>query len=41
MMQLHQGLANIRDFVYFESFKRRTIKKLIKLGCNPKDYGME
>jgi hypothetical protein len=41
MMQLYQGLANIRDFVYFESFKRRTIKKIIKLGCNPKDYDIE
>jgi hypothetical protein len=41
IVQIYQGLANIRDFVYFEGFKRRTLKKLIKLGCNPKDYGIE
>jgi len=41
MIRINQGLANLRDSVYFENFKRRTIKKLIKLGCNPKDYGIE
>ena len=41
MIRLNQESVNLRDFVYFESFKKRTIKKLIKLGCNPKDYGIE
>jgi hypothetical protein len=33
--------ANVRDHVHFEAFKRRTIERLKKLGCNPRDYGIE
>jgi hypothetical protein len=39
--EMFNNLANLRDFVYFDSFKRRTIKKLKRLGCNPRDYGIE
>ena len=33
--------ADVRDYVHFEAFKRRTTNKLKKLGCNPRDYGIE
>jgi hypothetical protein len=41
MILLSQGIANSWDTIFFERFKRRIIKKLRKLGCNPKDYGIE
>lgn len=38
---MFKGLADMRDLASFDGFKRRTIKKLKKLGCNPRDYGIE
>jgi len=34
-------MSNWFSIRFFDSFKKRTIKKLRKLGCNPKDYGIE
>jgi hypothetical protein len=34
-------LAYLKDVVYFDSFKKRTLKELKRLGCNPSDYGIE
>jgi len=33
---MNKDMANRLDFFFFDRFKRRTIKKLKKLGCNPR-----
>jgi hypothetical protein len=38
---MYDDVANMMDYLYFDRFKAKTIRKLKKLGCNPKDYGIE